>query len=326
MKREKDLIYRIADPDNIRLAYLKARKGKEYKPEVIEFTQNLGENVKALHFGFLNNELEIGNYNYFTIYDPKERVICAAAFTERIMQHSIMNICHDNFDRYQIFDSYACRKDKGTYAAIERAKYYTRNYKWYLKLDIKKYFNSIDHKVLFELIEKRIKDEDLLLIFYKIIESYETDTGKGIPIGNLTSQYFANHYLGQADHLILEKIGIDGYVRYMDDMVLWSNDKEELIKKGREFIKWIEDNLLLKLNPIILNKSNLGLSFLGYKIHPNYMKLTQTSKRRFIKKFLLYEDKLNREEWSQKEYQNHILPLLSFVQKADTYNLRKALL
>jgi len=179
---------------------------------------------------------------------------------------------------------------------------------------------------MYKLLEKRFTDEELLMIFWQIIESYETKPGKGIPIGNLTSQYFANHYLGQADHYLLEEIGIDAYVRYMDDMVLWGNYKDELLRKGREYIKWMEENLLLELKPVVLNRSSEGLSFLGYKIFPCRVMLTQISKRRFIRKFLNCESKLSDNEWSQKEYQSHILPLLSFAKKADTFKLRESLL
>jgi len=127
MKREKNLISRIAEPDNLRLAYIKARKGKEYNPEVVTFSSYLDKNIKSLYYGFKNSSLGIGNYTYFTINDPKERVICAAAFKERVIQHAIMNVCHDNFEKYQVDNSYACRKNKGTYAALDKAKVFNRS-------------------------------------------------------------------------------------------------------------------------------------------------------------------------------------------------------
>ncbi|HHU21752.1 MAG TPA: RNA-directed DNA polymerase, partial [Acholeplasma sp.] len=296
---------------------------KDVKMEVAEFRKSLDKNLLTLRNELLLGNVQVGQYHYFTIYDPKEREICAASFRERVLHHALMNVCHANFEKYQIFVSYASRKGKGTYAAINRAKNYQRKYNWFLKLDVCKYFDSIDHCILKQLLAKRFKDVVLLNVFYNIIDSYETSTDKSLPIGNLTSQYFANHYLAVADHYLKEKLQIPAYVRYMDDMVIWSNDKNMLLKIGNEFQLFIETELNLRLKPFCLNSTDKGLPFLGYILFPKTILLNNNSRKRFKNKLKQYNYKLNNDEWNQAEYQAHVLPLIAFTKHANTYNLRK---
>ena len=327
MKREGNLIDKIADIENLRLAFWKARKGKDAKKEVILFRENLDSNLLLLREKIVKGKLELSGYHYFKIFEPKERNICASSFDQRILHHAIMNICHSNFERFQIETSYASRKGKGTYAAINQAKIYQKKYQWFLKLDVRKYFDKIDHEILIKLIRKRFKDELLIDLFIQIIDSYDSGVkGIGVPIGNLTSQYFANHYLGLADHFIKEKLKAKAYVRYMDDMVMWSNCKIELIKIGREFESFILTELKLDLKPFCLNNSKKGLPFLGYTLFPKQIKLNNTSKKRFKFKLKLYFENYQTNKWCQKMLQNHLLPLISFVEFADTFNYRRFLL
>lgn len=322
MKRENNLISMIADPDNLRLAFWKARKAKEGKMEVAEFRKSLDKNLLTLRNEILSVNVQVGQYHYFTIFDPKERKICAATFRERVLHHALMNVCHTNFEKYQIFDSYASRLGKGTYAALERASVFQRQYKWFLKLDVRKYFDSIDHALIKSMLTKRFKDKALLQVFFQIIDSYQTLEGKGLPIGNLTSQYFANHYLALADHHIKEKLQASAYVRYMDDMVIWSNDKNMLLKIANEFQSFIEAELSLTLKPFCLNSTDKGLPFLGYILFPKTVLLNNSSRKRFKAKLKQYAYKLNNAEWNQAEYQAHVLPLIAFAKHANTFNLR----
>lgn len=325
MKRTGNLINKISELSNLQLAFYKAKKGKESKKEVIRFANNLKNNLKDLQKDINSGEISVGNYHFFTIYDPKEREICAASFPERVLHHAIMNICHPVFEKMQIFDSYATRKNKGTYAALHRAEYFQSKNKWFLKLDIRKYFNSIDHQILFSLLQRKFKDRELLQMFKTIIESYEVKKGKGLPIGNLTSQYFANYYLSFADRYIHQNLKISSYVRYMDDMVLWHNDKDTLILAGKSIEKYLTEDLLLGLKTNALNSNIHGLSFLGYRIYRNKTKLNNRSKKRFINKTKEYSKKVDDNRWTQKEYQKHIVPLISFTMYADTKNLREQL-
>lgn len=204
---------------NLELAFYKAQKGKVGRLEVAAYRKNLRPNLRKLQEQILAGEVEIGKYNYFTVYDPKKRQICAAPFAQRVLHHALMNVCHPHFEEKQIADSYASRVGKGTYAALERAKAFNRRYSWFLKLDVRKYFDSLDHSMIRIQLRRLFKDRLLLHIFDQITDSYCVEEGRGVPIGNLTSQYFANHYLSPADHFAKEKLKIKAYARYMDDMV-----------------------------------------------------------------------------------------------------------
>jgi retron-type reverse transcriptase len=332
MKRTNYLIEKIADPDNLRLAFWKAQKGKSEKTEVVSYRNELDKNLMLLREQILSGDVSVGKYYYFKIFDPKERQICAAAFDERVLHHALMNACHDTFEKYQIFDSYACRIGKGTFAALNRAKYFQKKYQWFLKLDVRKYFDNIDHEILKNRLQNRFNEKHLLLIFEKIIDSYSVENvhdpslQTGIPIGNLTSQYFANHYLAFADRYLKETVQMPAYVRYMDDMALWSNNKTELLEVGKKFENFISDNLHLQLKPFCLNATEQGMPFCGYMFFPDKIRLKSANKKRFITKIELYQQQLDRGEWSQKEYQNHIIPMISHVKYADTFNFRQQII
>jgi hypothetical protein len=325
MKRTGFLYHKVCDFNNICLAYCKAYKGKAGKKEVINFVNNLGENLNQLQTDLITGNIKVGDYHYFKIYDPKERIICAASFKERILHHSLMNVCDEHFERFQIYHSYATRKNKGTHKAIEYAKKQTYKYKYFLKMDVRKYFDSVDQNTLINLLQRRFKDDKLLSVFEDIIRSYSVQEGKGLPIGNLTSQYFANYYLAFLDHYINEELHISKYVRYMDDMIIWSNHKDDLKEYLKSIKTFLSNKLLLELKPSVINYCKKGLSFLGYRIFLNEILLNNRSKRRFILKSRKYQKLLDKAVWTQKEYQNHILPLINFVVKANTYNLRKSI-
>ena len=293
--------------ENLRLAFWKAQKSKADKEEVIRFRENLENELLQMREELLEGVFPVGDYSYFTIHDPKERVICAASFRERVLHHAIMNVCEPVFERYQIYDSYACRKDKGVDACLERLMEMCRCHRWYLKLDIKKYFDSIDHQVLEEMLARRFKDRRLLLLFGQIIDSYEVASGKGIPIGNLTSQYFANMYLAAFDHKVKDEWRVPGYVRYMDDFVLFYSDKTET----RQWLDMAEgflgDKLALKLNEPQSNSTYRGIPALSYRVYGNCLRLSLKAKRRF---------KRNMSEALETGDTQRIRPLLAFVDRA----------
>jgi len=323
MKRPGYLIEAAADMGNLELAYHKAQRGKGAKPQVFQFGKHLREHLHTLQAQILSGEVDIGGYHYFTIYDPKKRQICAAPFAQRVLHHALMNVCHPFFEKAQINDSYASRIGKGTYAALEQAKDFNGRYSWFLKLDVRKYFDSIHHGVLRTQLCKLFKDPRLLHIFDRILDSYCVEAGRGVPIGNLTSQYFANHYLSPADHFAKEVLRIPGYVRYMDDMVLWHDDKEALLELGRRFLEFTETRLKLALKPFCFNKNTAGLPFLGYLLYPETTLLAQRSRKRYIQKTAEYERNLAAGTWTQKEYQQHITPLTAFTEYANAKAFRK---
>lgn len=324
MKRSGYLMERIADPDNLRLAYWKARRGKDTRPDVGSYRRCLSVNLHRLRDELLSGEIDAGHYRYFRIYDPKERIICAASFPERVLHHAVMNVCHPIFERFQIHDSYATRPGKGQYAALDRVKSHVRHYRWFCKLDIRKFFDSIDHERLFGLLCRMYKDPVLLGIFRQLIDSYETESGKGLPIGNLTSQYLANYYLAYADHHAKEKLRVSAYVRYMDDMLLFHDDRSELVRISKEFAAYIEVFLCLRLKTPCINSTDKGVPFLGYVLFPESVRLNKNSKKRYKKKMRIYESKLTAGEWTETDYARHITPLVAFTRYADATCFRRS--
>ena len=326
MKRANNLLPRIEETDNLRLAFWKASKGKRYAAEVLAYQAQLDERLLLLCKQIQEGVADVGAYRYFKVYEPKERQICASAFGEQVLHHALMNVCHDRFEKAQIYDSYASRKGKGTYAALERAQEFTRRYSWYLKLDVRQFFASIHHGVMKSQLARLFKEQRLLSLFFQIIDSYEAEPGRGVPIGNLTSQYFANHCLSGLDHYIKEELGIAAYVRYMDDMVLWHDDKEALKAACKAIDAYVSHQLRLALKPVQLNRCSSGVPFLGYRLFGSHRWLLQQSKRRFVRKINRALDAWDRLEMDDRRAAAHILPLLAFVKHADTRVFRKEVL
>lgn len=326
MKRTGNLIQQIADTDNLLLAYYKAAKGKWRKSETLYFENNLEENILKLKEEIVSGDISVGNYEYFYIEDPKLRLICAASFRERVLHHAIMNVCHPYFERNLIETSYATRIDKGVYKAIDRARKAMKKYKFVAKFDFRKYFDSISHQILNEKLKRLFKDKKLLDIFSAIIASYSKSEGKGIPIGNLTSQYFANYYLSEMDHWIKETLKVPEYLRYMDDFLVFSDNKDELDFWIEKIKLFASSKLNLALKPVIMSMSDDGVDFLGYRIYNNKVLLTQRSKNRFALKNKVYYRNLSDGLWNDNEYYEHITPLLSYVMKSYSKGYRRRLI
>lgn len=315
----------VHDPDNLRLAAWKAAKGKRHSAPVRAFQQHFEENIASIRADLVNGTLQFGHYTYFKIFDPKERMICAPPFREQVAHHALMNVCHDRFEAHQVSESYASRIGKGVHAALEKAKIHTRHYAWYLKLDVKKFFDSVHHGVLKRQLAALFKDVDLLTTFYAIIDSYETTPERGLPIGNLTSQYFANHYLTGLDRFIKQQLRVKAYVRYMDDLVLWHHDKYVLKDAYQQIRHYVAEQLRCDLKPEALNRTALGLPFLGFRLFPHYVRLTHHSQQRFIRKMKRVHYNYHTCTWSEEKAGRHALSLLAFVKNADTQAMRAKL-
>ena len=321
VKRVGYLMEKISDLDNLYLAYYKASRGKKGKSEVIHFGKNLDDNLQRLRKELLSGSCKVGHYRYFSIFDPKKRLICAASFPERVMHHAVMNVCHQYFERNLIGDTYATRIGKGTYEAIGKAMKAMSRYGYVAKLDVRKYFDSISHDVLKAKLRRLFKDAQLLALFDAIIESYSTKEGCGLPIGNLTSQYFANFYLSELDHRAKEELKIPVYLRYMDDILLFGNDKETL-RRQTEILSQCVASLQLEFKPIIINKVEVGVSFLGYRLRRHRLTLNSRSRNRLKTKLRTYNDRHEAGYWTDSEYANHLQPLLAFAQKSYSKQLR----
>ena len=322
MKRVGNLMDEICTIDNLLDAYRKSCRGKRQLSYVVEYSQNIFDNILRLRESLLSTEVEIGRYRYFNIHDPKPRKICAAAFEERILHHAIINVCHPYFERHFIYDTYATRLGKGSYAAIGRAQKAMRKYGYVAKLDMKSYFQSISHDVLKKQLRKIFKDFRLLKLLDKIIDSYECSDNRGIPIGNLTSQYFANFYLSFLDHYAKETLHVPVYIRYMDDILLFGKTASEVKDYVANVRTFVEKELHIEMKQPIFNATQCGISFLGYVMYPYKILLNRRSKIRFKKKMCLYADLRKEGFWTDMEYKEHVTPLLAFVQKAYTKRLR----
>lgn len=323
MKRVGNLKEKIIDLDNIALAAYKTFRRHRRQKEVVAFCGDFQNNITRIREALDKGTMEIGKYSYFKIRDPKERLICAARLEERIVHHAIMNVCDEAFERKQIYDSYASRKGKGVYAALERVKSRLRQYPYFAKLDIRKYFDNIDHEILLGMLHNMIKDRWLMNLLERIIHSYNTLPGKGIPIGNLTSQYFANLYMCGLDHYMKEYGGVPLYVRYMDDVVILEKSRSEVRRHAECFTIYAENNLKLKVKPPVIGDGKSGVPFLGYKVGVYDMRLSGRSKRRFRHKLNLYGNLYADDYISEKCYSDRVTQLCAFTLHSDSFGFRR---
>lgn len=260
--------------DKLLSAYKKCRKSKQHKKEVINFEINLGYNLVNLSNLILSKKYKVGAYKEFKIYEPKERKIEALYFKDRIVLMAFCTyILEPKIEKCLIYDNVACRKGKGTFFGIQRLHKFLKDYYhkfgesgYFLKCDIKKYFQSINHEILLKNLAKTSLDEEDLWFINIILESKNNDTKVGLPIGNQTSQWFALFYLNKVDRLIKEKLRIKYYVRYMDDMILVHNNKEYLKFCKQEIEKCVKEELDLSLNSKTqIGRLKNGIDFLGFK-------------------------------------------------------------
>lgn len=255
-------------------AHKKCRCSKQHKRATINFELNLSENLTNLSKQIINKTYQIGKYKKFKIYEPKERLIEALPYKDRVVLMALCsNIIEPKFEKRLIYDNVACRKQKGTEFGIRRLQKFLHSYYrkygsngYFLKCDIRKYFQSIHHEVLLNKLKKEKFDEEEFYFLKLIIDSKNKETGVGLPIGNQTSQWFGLYYLDEIDRLIKEKLRIKYYVRYMDDMILIHHDKEYLKYCKEQIIKCAKENLKLELN----NKTQIstlknGVDFLGFR-------------------------------------------------------------
>jgi retron-type reverse transcriptase len=214
--------------ENLCHAWHKVSKGKSAKQSILAFYRNLDQNLESIAGDLKNGTYRPGAYKRFLIKDPKERVIAASSVRDRVVQHAVMNYYDPVYDRHLIFDSYACRIDKGTHKAVLRAFHFAKSSRYFLKMDVRKYFDSINHTILKTMLAKIIQDRAILRLFHLIIDSDNMLSDKGIPIGNLTSQFFANYYLSAFDHYFKEHYKARRYIRYMDDILIFSDSKNTI--------------------------------------------------------------------------------------------------
>jgi len=286
----------IISLENLCLAWEEFIVGKRKKLDVIKFGQNLMDNIVELHLDLVNRDYRHGDYKSFYITDPKRRHIHKASVRDRLLHHAVYRILYQFFDRTYISDSYSCRNDKGTHKALNRftklARQVTRNNTrtgWVLKCDIKKFFASIDHEILLSILRKYIPDKDIIWLLENIIASFHTaQIGErvGLPLGNLTSQLLGNVYMNRFDQWVKHTLKAKYYIRYADDFIFLSLDKnylENIVSRIQEFL---QTNLRLSLHPdkLFLKTMASGVDFLGWVHFIDHRILRTKTKQRMLKK------------------------------------------
>ncbi|WP_286821283.1 RNA-directed DNA polymerase [Mitsuokella sp. UBA4253] len=284
MKRYGNLYDKITDMDNLRVAFYKAAQGKHYQDKVKIVEENCDEYLMRLKEMLENGTYHTSQYATKQIYEPKERTIYILPFyPDRIAHHAIMNVLAPIMDSFMIYDSYACRKEKGQHAGSKRCMQMVRRNLYCLKCDISKFYPSIDHDVLKSILEHKFKDKRLIALLNEIIDSTNTQTN--VPIGNYLSQWFGNLYLNELDTKVKYELCVKDYIRYCDDFCFFSLDKEELRRIRAWLPKYLQDTLKLKLSKCELFPVSHGVDFLGYRHFPRYI-LVRKRTAKGIKKHL----------------------------------------
>lgn len=349
-KKIRNVWGQICSFENLHTAYLHARKNKRYRNDVLAFSANLEENLFDLQRQLLDHTYEVGHYREFYVYDPKKRLIMALPFTDRVVQWAVYQVINPIYASGYISDSFACIDGRGTQQAIQRLHKWLKEVgrrpeKWYyLKLDVSKYFHRIDHARLIEILRKKIKDNDLMWLLESIINCPDKAFGlplnrsadqiapenrlpdKGMPIGNLTSQMFANIYLDRLDQYCKRKLGIHYYIRYMDDVIILHDDKLQLGEYKRIIEKFLNEELLLDLNnKTALRPVTLGIEFVGYKLWNTHIKLKKASALKMKHRLRHLKKQYYRWEVDLPKIRKTLVSYNGVMKHCNCYNMRKKL-
>ncbi len=325
-----ELYSKLCKYNNLLEAFRRARKGKSSKLYVKEFETNLRNNIKEL-------EIELKLFCYrpkpletFILRDPKTRKISKSHFKDRIVHHAICILLESIYEKHFIYDSYANRKGKGTLKAIERFDKFKRKVSknntlkcYILKSDIYHYFENVHHTILLKLLEKQVKDKEFINLIKIILENFSSE--KSMPLGNLTSQFFANVYLNELDQFVKYKLKVKYYIRYVDDFVIFDTSKNKLNSYKLKIEEFIQDSLNLKLHPnktsIIL--MNQGVDFLGVRIFYNHKLLRKKNLRKFKRNYENYKTEFNSNNLEFDNINEFLEGWSAYAKNTSSYNLRK---
>ncbi|MDH5776439.1 MAG: RNA-directed DNA polymerase [Nitrospirota bacterium] len=332
-----------AFPNLLRAAHL-AQRGKRRRPNVSDFFLNLEPELVDVQSALRTRTYQPGPFRTFVIRDKKPRVISAAPFRDRVVHHALCQVIEPLFERRFLYDSYACRKGKGTHAAVERASSYARRYRYVLKCDLAQFFPSIDHQVLLDLLTVRVKDPDVLWLIAQIVRHGGSERGpvwyfpeddlfapwarsRGLPIGNQTSQFFGNVYLDPLDHFVKESLRCPGYVRYVDDFLLFASSKRWL----HEAHAAVEDccaslRVRLHARKCFVAPVSSGCTFLGYRIFPGYRRLDAGNVKRARRRFRRYDQEVRNGTRQIEQVRACVQSWVAHAQHANTYRLREQML
>jgi retron-type reverse transcriptase len=341
MKRFKNLWTKIITFDNLYLASRKAQKSKRFRDNVLEFNDQIENNLFQLQQELQTQTYQPGEYRSFRIYDPKPRLISAAPYRDRIVHHALCNIIVPLMEKSFIYDSYANRIGFGSHRALRRFTEFARSSRYILQCDIKKYFPSIDHQILKQQIRDKIKCQDTLWLIETIIDNSNPqepvndyfpgddmlttmERKKGLPIGNLTSQFFSNWMLNSFDHFIKEKLRVQKYLRYADDFALFSNDRE-FLDDARSAIEEYLTNLRLKIHPVKsqLFETKKGANFVGFRVLPDRIRVRNDNLRRSRHRLRQLKYDYHYGQISLEKLIQRLQSWEAHLKHGDTYRLRK---
>lgn len=319
MKRYNNLFDKIVSLDNLYEADKRARRQKSHRPEVMLFDKNKDNLLLDLQRKLINGEYETSEYYVFKIYEPKEREIFKLPYyPDRIVHHAIMNIMEPIWVSAFVKGTYSCIRNRGIHKALKDVKFALKdevNTQYCLKLDIRKFYPSIDHDILKIIVRKKIKDKRLLNLLDEIIES-----AQGVPIGNYLSQFFANLYLTYLDHWIKEQKKVRYYFRYSDDIVILGRDKQELRNLLYDIQNYLNNKLKLSFNDNwqIFKVDSRGIDFVGYRVFHTHTLLRKRIKKKFCKKI----NKLNKKQNLDKDtYKQKICSYIGWIKYCNGRNL-----
>lgn len=350
MKPIKDIYPKIYDFENLFIAWESAGAGKRFRDEVLLFENNLESNLIDIQNHLIYGTYECGRYRPFYIYEPKKRLIMALPFRDRVVQWAIYRQLFPIFNRQFIRDSYACRKGMGTHAAADRLQYWLRQTErkpqrfYYLKLDISKYFYRVDHAVLMGILRRKIHDEPLLCLLEKIINCETTAFGLpagvdpdaclpedrlfdvGMPIGNLTSQMFANVYLNELDQYAKHTLKLRYYIRYMDDVIILHPDKVYLGAIKNDIEQFLDENLHLQLNSkTAIRPCSMGIDFVGFRIWSTHRKLKKKTAKKIVARVKFMSSALKGGEISRETFDRSVASYKGILKHFDSYGFRAKL-
>jgi RNA-directed DNA polymerase len=307
---------------NLFSAWQEFRRGKWSKSDVLIFEENLENNIFKLHDELAAGKYIHGPYENFYVRDPKLRLISKAGVRDRLVHQAIFRVLYHVFDRKFIYDSYSCRIEKGNHAAVRRLDNFCHKVSdnfnqpaFALKCDIKKFFASVDRKILFEIIKRTIKDKEALLLIKTILLSFNSGEIIGLPLGNVTSQLFANIYLNELDQFVKRELKIKLYLRYCDDFIFLDKDKNKLLAIIPILRIFLSEELKLKLHErkIIIRKLNQGIDFLGYVVLPHYAVLRTKTRNRALRKIADKRNALENKEISEEYFNNSLNSYLGML-------------
>ena len=323
LKRHGNLFEKIYDMDNLEAALHNASKGKHWQRKVRKVEAERESYLAELQYMLKSHSFTTSGYKTKYIYEPKKRLISVLPFyPDRIVQHAIMLVMEPIWDRMMIYDSYACRKGKGQHKASNRCREHAIRYEYCMQFDISKFYPSIPHKQLKEVIRRKVKDKELLWLLDDIIDSADGDVG--VPIGNYVSQWFGNLYLDRLDTYVKQELGVSAYLRYCDDFLVFSDDKEWLKHIGDAVERFCKEKLLLRLSRKNLFHTWQGIDFVGYRHFRSGKVLVRkrTAKRimRKLKSLGKHIEKCNREK-----ARSVVASAKGWLIHANTYNMRESM-